>query len=91
LKLIVGKVPADDAFVVQLACEALHAVIKNRGVVKQGRGWFVLKQVRDQGCEWNWRTCICAEVAEGEWLTVEDVDRVSVDLLLREEEATSRC
>jgi hypothetical protein len=44
LKLILGKIPADDGFVVQLACEPLHAIIKERfatsGGVKTAGGAF---------------------------------------------------
>jgi hypothetical protein len=36
LELIAGKIPADDAFVVQLACEALHVIIKERFATSGG-------------------------------------------------------
>ena len=36
LKLIVGKIPADDGFVVQLACGPLHAIIKERFAASGG-------------------------------------------------------
>jgi len=30
LELVVAKIPVDDAFVVQLACEQLHVLVKER-------------------------------------------------------------
>jgi hypothetical protein len=36
LKLILAKIPADDGFVVQLACEPLHAIIKERFATSGG-------------------------------------------------------
>ena len=41
LKLLVGKVPADDGFVVQLACGPLHAIVKERFATSGGsRRWW---------------------------------------------------
>ena len=52
LTLIVGKIPADDALVVQLACEPLHAIIKERfafcGGVQTTAAWVVSSVSRFQ-------------------------------------------
>ena len=36
LKLILANIPAEDGFVVQLACEPLHAIIKERFATSKG-------------------------------------------------------
>ena len=50
LRLIFGEVPAHDAFVAQLACEPLHAIIKerfmNRGGVKTSAAGVVSSVAR---------------------------------------------
>ena len=86
IKLIVAEIPADDAFVVQLACETLHSIIRERfagvnggvqtslsGMVSSvARFEWVRGWPKDSQPEWltRWDSIMCSKIARGGGLEV---------------------
>ena len=80
LKLILGKIPADDGFVVQLACEPLHAIIKERfatsggvkttvgGVVSSGSGAGRTRRASQSGSWGGMRTLAGSLLVPAGWM-----------------------